>query len=1086
MILRSIPLCLAVLLCTAFAGSLLGALDIREGESGFEVLRDGQPVVSGIRVDLGEMNPCGEKSSFVESADGSRVWNRWCEASDRRYRLEVAARADGAVEISMATQVDPPNDRCVRFIEARLDAALFDGRSYEAIDGDFQKFAPEKGVLSTAVSGRDWRWMAIGGLTFDFNPLGAGDAFGGFSPGEGWAHVDAVRGFATLEREEDGGWRIRQGDEIKSSYGGYLGAKIVIREGRFDDFYRFHALRAAHFTTPLYPIHQLSFAAPASGSEYADGNRRFRPASGCGWLADHSRYNAHRKPRIGYREGAYYSALEGSEDDIYRFANLPDGHYFLTFTAGNFAGVSNRFSVAAEDVAILTDESVPSGALRRVTQALHVTGGRLDVRFAGRWLVSTMGLQPLLLDGEDFSVNRAYWMSVGYEPGVLYRSDWAHPYKPGRVDSCETLPTPGREFAAPPRDPVRRVDLPDPNRPELAWMRTARIHRLFNNSSTLSELDDPSVRSSYLDRELGSDNATAVMISGALGRHNYPQERQRAVTRSLRELVADLHARGIRVFDHFDMTLFWNVGTGYRNMLEHPECLLQSGGRYGLGGTLGSGGDLVSPHGCLTNPLWRRKMLDYVREIVATGVDALQLDEVYCWDWGCTCRHCREAFARETGWQVPMNECDPAWQSDQTPFARRWRAWRIKSSTDFFLDVRRETRDLNDHLVLSGYVTSHGFLGAYLGDIGQDLVDQARAINYFGFEVMSRNVFLSSRAEVPLRRLSNVLTWAYGGPVWDWYYNFNWETDYAAWAMSEMMGHAPMLSEVERTDETPDYAAFSALPCAMARTGSKPIAKVGLYFSTAARDLGTLQHFASTLLGIAQALEALHVPYEFVPDVRLDASRLAQYECLIMTGHEPLSAAEEVLFSGYERAGGRIVRGLEDGWRYNQPILVRTQSHIGTSRMMFEADTPAERAFRARIAAAVGESGWWRITAPEKVATSVWRERNGSLALHFLNLTGVVIEKGRVLDLTIPRPAYPSLASDISFTLPAGEGDHAIAYSPDFVGPRRLVVAEQPDGTRIVTLPKECLKVYAFVRVSSGDQLDLSKPSNKLIIRRDK
>ena len=58
-------------------------------------------------VDRGNVDDSDVKSSFATLADGTRVWNRWSEVKDRRFRLEVAERADGAVEYRKAKSGPP-------------------------------------------------------------------------------------------------------------------------------------------------------------------------------------------------------------------------------------------------------------------------------------------------------------------------------------------------------------------------------------------------------------------------------------------------------------------------------------------------------------------------------------------------------------------------------------------------------------------------------------------------------------------------------------------------------------------------------------------------------------------------------------------------------------------------------------------------------------------------------------------------------------------------------------------------------------------------------------------------------------------
>ena len=140
-LLRSAALCVVGL--RAFA------LDVVERDGQFSVLRDGSPIVTGISVDCGGMGRDDVRASFAEMDDGSKVWNRWSEVRDRRFRLEVAKRADSAVEISMSAQMEPSCTNGRRLLEIVLEDSAFKGSPYEAVTGDIVRFVSEKGVFDS-------------------------------------------------------------------------------------------------------------------------------------------------------------------------------------------------------------------------------------------------------------------------------------------------------------------------------------------------------------------------------------------------------------------------------------------------------------------------------------------------------------------------------------------------------------------------------------------------------------------------------------------------------------------------------------------------------------------------------------------------------------------------------------------------------------------------------------------------------------------------------------------------------------------------------------------------------------------------
>ena len=84
----------AAVVCSADVDA---ALSVVQRGSGFRIDRDGKPLVNAVVVENGKNGEVGKdeaKMSFCKSARFGKVWNRWLERSDGRYRLEVAERSD--------------------------------------------------------------------------------------------------------------------------------------------------------------------------------------------------------------------------------------------------------------------------------------------------------------------------------------------------------------------------------------------------------------------------------------------------------------------------------------------------------------------------------------------------------------------------------------------------------------------------------------------------------------------------------------------------------------------------------------------------------------------------------------------------------------------------------------------------------------------------------------------------------------------------------------------------------------------------------------------------------------------------------
>lgn len=1068
-------LCLAILCETALAEPLR----VIERSGALQVFRRDQLLVSAICANRGDIDGRDIKSSYEVRPDGTKVWNQWSEVKDRRFRLEVAERVDGAVEITLLGQVDSESKVRTRIIDLDVPSGVLDGKSFERLPSSGENasyFRMITGVFGQGMDGFVTRFLATDGIIWDFNPLGPGDesAFSLRDDGGNQLNRNGVMAQWEVDRR-DGFYRFSSGEEVRASFGGFTGSKLVIRAGTFDDYHKLHFMRTFHYHSPFIASHLLAFGSPAHGPAYGDGHVMFLGNRGYGWTEDILR---DRRSYIGHSEGAYYSAIGGQRDAVYRFDRLADGYYVVTFKAGNFKGVENRFSLTANAENLLSDATVPTGVVRTVVRVLHIKGGKLDLRFTGKWLVSVLGLQPLLGDEEDFSISRGFWVVDGYEPCTLFRNvDTAGDPVLGGFDETEVLPMPGTECAAVPREPPAPFERPSDDAPGVAWTKTAKMKRLLANSCTLAEFDEPGSLERFLDREWKDTGAGAAMLSGMHSRHTYRGHIRRGIE-AIRKMTNVLHSRGIRVVDHEDATLLWNVGAGFRVMIERIEEVERS---------ISQG--LSCWQFCPCNPTFRETYMSYLAEVAKAGVDGFQIDELDFWRHGCVCRHCRDAFRRDVGWEIPLNELDRNWTNPKSSLRRRWHDWRVKTITNWSAELRRRTKAINPNLVLSNYTTNDAFYRSLpVGIWPVNMLDQRRVLNYFGIEMMTRSVMRNGRNLFPLARAQNILSGPNLAPGWTWYYNVDWPNEYFAWALSTMVGQTPLLSGVPSSAEMPQFEKFGMSAAAMKRLGAVEVAEVVLLYSTQSRDWNEEVMFCPETLGTAQVLESMHVPYRFICDEDLGRGVPAGTKVLFIGEAQCLTDAEIGAVKAFAAHGG-VVRlstraGTRDAFGMSRgtcpfekgPAYVYADTSHGAPFELkenwwdlvwvFDPDRRAEAAFREEIAEWTSAADSWRIDAPEKVFTSVWREADGAFVIHFLNATGVNMKKGEKVVPEAPSPAFPEIEKDISICAPILGGGRAIAWSPDFSGPRPLSIRQCEKGVRI-TLPRTCLKTYTLVRLHS-------------------
>ena len=1070
--------CVGIVAC---ALSAFATLRVHEKDGNLSVVRNGRVLISDIVPDRGNVRGDDVKSSYVEMPDGARVWNRWSEDPDCRFRLEVADRSDGAIEITFMGEADTVSGCRRRMIHLDLPDAALMGKEYRRVSressGDFRAYGEESGVI-TANTGFFTRFLAADGVIYDFNPLGPGDESGAilWSDAGNQLNNNGVGGYWRVARLGDR-FRFSCGGDIGAAWGGFAGGKVVIREGVFADFDSLHAIRTFHYPTRLQPTRLVSLGAPVHGEKYADGNFPYAGSQRYGWL-DGAAARA-RRAVVGHREGALYSCVVGKGRATYRLGGLVDGWHILTFSAGNYAGAENRFSVMANGDRLLDGVMVPKGTVRRVSKAVHVKYGILDIELDGDWIVSAIGDQALLADGEDFSVARGFWLTDGFEPCTLFRNaDTRVPFAAKLRDETDVLPVPGSESAAKRRAVPMPVERPAANDPRLEWAKTAKMERLLANSVSMSEFDRPGSLESYADCHLVRKGVGVVMLSGMHSRHTYLGHIDRGIE-SVRHVCDVLHKRGIRVIDHHDSTLLWNVAAGFRVMMERLDetAITRDAG-------------LPSWQFCPSDPKWTATYYAYLRKLVEAGVDGLQIDELEYWSLGCLCHDCREAFRRDTGWEVPLNECDADFNDPSSKLRRIWHDWRKKALTNWFVGLRRYVKDLRDDFILSCYTTNDAFcFPNQFRYVSSDIQDLGRAMNYFGSEMMSRSALRDGRNLVSVLRMRAGVAPEGVPPLWIWWYNVDYANEYFAWALSSLVGQTPLLSAVPVPAGGVRFEEFGGTAAAMKRDGAEVVAEVAILFPAYSRDWNAdwKNHaYRREMFGTAQTLDAMHVPYEFIGDRRLESGNLGKFKALLVGEAQCLSDAEVTAIRSFADRGGKVRMTVRAGTRDelgalrpqpafgSHPNIIRMEEARAapfeqwetwnTCKWEFNPDKTAEAAFKRELLDWCGGARTWKIDAPDKVFTGVWREKSGDHVVHFVNATGVVMKSGEAVVPEAPDPAFPPIRSDMSITVPVSIVGKAVAVSPDFPGEVELTLRENGDGTVTAVLPKECLSVYTLVR----------------------
>jgi len=899
-----------LMLIYAAVGSVMASEKIftvsETGEGVFSIQYRGKELLKNIHVLIRDDNaPVAMQKSKQILPDGTTVWNLWNEEYETRFRWEIVESADGSqLEISLLGEAPAYPVHANRRLIMEMDYSIFKDMPYKGVfshsrhkhnivSGVFNNQLPE-GYMHNQV----WRFLAVDGgksnqLIFDFDPFGPTNP----SP---FYPCGVINGCWDIEKRNgklifSGGYRLKHD-------GGLTGAKLILKEGVFNDFHKRHVLPHFNYNAHIKPLTIDSFGAVKTGKFYNHWDlKKFDPQAKRGWTAGKN-LRVVQGP-----EGAVYSNVAG-KDGAFLYQTPGGGLFLFNFYIGNNNNVKNHFSLSVNGHEYLKDFTVPAGKIAMVNIPIFLKGNEARFEFKGDFLISTMSCQYIISDLEDFSFNRAFWYTEGYEPASAFHSkDYQRPLKLNAAVKMLPLVEVGKETAVPLKAIPRPVELPDRNVPELAWMNDVKMQMLGTTRSTLNEYRDPARMQRFLD-DAKKRGSNVFMVSGMHGRHGFPG-RLDAHAESLTDLVKQIHAEGFKVLDHHDSTYMENWEQGIRVMAER------------IGELAVNVSDMApTPQFCLSNKDFTRTYRQYLRKLLASGVDGFQIDELYYYQHGCLCFSCREAFTRDTNWHLPFNELDERLYNKKSELFRLWFTWKLANIGNWWVSFRREVKDIAPNMVLSLYGCHWEMLKSLPSlNLTIDLVEQARGINMYGTEVMPRNSYSNARSLLPYRKLYNMLCIGYNAPpIWNWFYSSNWEVGYFTWAVSNMLCQSAMLEDNSvRPATSADYNAFAGSGENQEINQVDHLAKTAFYYHASSRDYNTGISYEREFGGLCQIFENCNIPYDIIEHRALyDAKILQRYKVLMVSAASCLSDKDVKIIKDFIRKGGIVylssVAGVND------------------------------------------------------------------------------------------------------------------------------------------------------------------------------
>ena len=507
---------------------------------------------------------------------------------------------------------------------------------------------------------------------------------------------------------------------------------------------------------------------------------------------------------------------------------------------------------------------------------------------------------------------------------------------------------------------------------------------------------------------------------------------------------------------------------------------------------------------CPNNPGFRGAFFDTLLAFAKdTGVDGWMIDEVeFLPDWfSCGCSHCRTAFGRDTGNQLPNDPDSPTWGDFDDPVWRAWIAWRMTGPARFFADLRAR---LEAEMPGSILTTCHaGLADTWSAQYwGIDEVAVSPHLNLVFHEAYVRDSLPFHgwpRFSAELDAYSACARGTPNPPLALFYPRTAREGRFC-WALAASRGHR-LWAFVPGSGQTPRETLGDATTSPLFRWQSdhehlfrpaEPFARIGLLFSKPSRDMVSPMdntYYIDEWAGWATAMLESNIPFRVVLDRDLArADGLRGVGLLVMPNTACLSDADMAAVSAFRDAGGKVLATADTAVRDETGALRDTgaRSAFVAGIDMFLSDAPGRGALRryarkgepqplpeepsavARIAGILRR--WdgaipWSTDAPWGVSVNVMRRADGSLAVHLLNATGALGGVGRrarrlgTRSVIRPQRAH-EIAVQIEATAPPAA--QPLLHCPGDAAPQPCACAWN-DGRLRITVP--ALDEYAVVEV---------------------
>ncbi len=834
-----------------------------------------------------------QKQDEFTDDDGRTVYNQFGETSGIRFRREISVAPDGSsTELSMQFAVDSqPAGTPLRRVAYRVYIPLkrLIGSEWTARVGRARNVTVKKGQLTAQTQGefvgekiRQIAFKCTDGsqIVIDCNPRGVniqGD-FAGSNTGR-WNAIIM------------GNYLVLNNHVPAEFFGKICGGHIVIYEGGDQDYFTRHAHNRYFYYSDLKPDSLLALGAVKTGKQYEKVHTRiWTHQNKAGWLD-----NKDLQVRSIAPAGALYSYTNGSKPAVFRLSSLRKGLHLLTLNIASDNKPAGPFDIACNGKYIIRNGKVSANSIGQYLIPIWLETGSANLKFSGNWQISSIGDQLLQSSYEDFTFRRGFWRRKEiFEPSVIntHRAFTAEPdyriaYTEYPLPSDIQSPQHAITF-----QPIKFT------RPDFSGKKDWRGGNIIGslgpgNSGTFTEFDTPEKITRRL-AELKKSNIRVIIINGMLSRHASQWHKPR-VANIIKQITAQGHEHDMKFIDHQDFSLLWDGESGFRTLVENSDALQHS---------IGSG--LPARGICLNNERYVNDFIRHLSEYVRyTNIDGIMLDETTFHDINyCACADCRKLFTALTGLYLPVDELDKNLYEMNSPLWRSWLNFRRHSRERFWNRIKTALQKVRKDFVIMGYNTHGNLTGS---KHRYAMGDPNNYVDFYGTEVMPRNVFANTVATASFRKAMTMYPNSQNVPVYTMTYatGNNFDLQYFGWALSNLHGQT-YWDYIARSNGKFDFCAFDTSQGNMDLQKARSVCKIALLYSYPSLLWGKYSSSTSEIIGWSQLLSRKHYQHDFISADSLEWDRLRKYNVIIAGNAMVLTALQLQQLLKFAENGGTV------------------------------------------------------------------------------------------------------------------------------------------------------------------------------------